>query len=94
MTTHSDVIHILGPTQWQALQASRLPLLVTNELMSIWLEGWPKKFKLLVQQNQMLPKLIALRQQLEEANELRNDPNQTHITLSEKFQMAELPLKL
>ncbi len=94
MATHSEVIEALGQQQWKALQSSGLPLQVTNELLSIWLEGSPSKFKALVTENKLLPMLKNLKAALQAANEYRIDPQMQHVSLTEKLQMAELPLTL
>lgn len=94
MATHSEVIEALGESQWEALRTSGLPLQVTNELMSIWLEAYPTKFKQLIQDDKLMAKLKSLKAALKQANEYRNDPEMMHVSLTEKLQMAELPLKL
>ncbi len=94
MATHSEVIEALGQQQWKALQSSGLPLLVTNELLSIWLEGSPAKFKQLVSDSKIVPVLKGHKTALQQANEMRIDPQMQHVSLTEKLQMADLPLKL
>jgi hypothetical protein len=94
MATHSEVIAALPSDQWQALRATGLPLQVTNELLSIWLEASPSKFKALVAENKLLPMLKNLKRQLQAANEYRIDPQMQHVSLTEKLQMVELPLTL
>ena len=94
MATHSEVMAALPKDQMQALSKAGLPLLVTNELLSIWLEGSPSKFKKLVDSNGLLPMLRNLKPQLTQANEYRIDPQMMHVSLTEKLQMAELPLTL
>lgn len=92
MTSHSDVIRALGGGQWQALQASGLPLMVTNELLSVWLEGWPDRFNALVRSDALVPMLKGMASSLRRASEYAGDPEMTHIGLTEKLQMAGLPL--
>lgn len=82
------------PGLTKQLQQAGLPLLVTSELLSIWQEGSPSKYKKLVAENQLLPMLQSLKDSLIQANEFRTDPELTHLTLAEKMQMAELPLTL
>lgn len=94
MATHSEVITALGKDQWNRLQKSGLPLLVTNELLSIWLEGWPIKFRRLVQTDSLLPMLLSLKLSLRQCNEYRGDPELMHVSLAEKMGMAGLPLTL
>lgn len=94
MATHSEVIEALGQQQWKALQSSGLPLLVTNELLSIWLEGSPAKFKKLVSDSKTVSVLKGHKAALQQANEYRIDPQMQHVSLTEKLQMADLPLKL
>lgn len=78
----------------EQLMAAGLPLMVTHELMSIWQEGSPTKFKKLMDEGKLLAKLKSLKLALRLANEYRNDPQMMHVSLSEKMQMAELPLTL
>lgn len=94
MATHSEVIQAIGREQWEALQSSGLPLMVTNELLSIWLEGWPERFHALVSCGALLPMLKGMGTSLRKARDLAGDPNMTHINLSEKLAMAGLPLVL
>ena len=94
MATHSEVIAALGESQWQELRKSGLPLQVTNELMSIWLEAYPTKFRQLVKDGKLMAKLKSLKTALVLANDYRIDPAMTHVSLTEKLQMADLPLKL
>ena len=94
MATHSEVIQALGREQWEALRSSRLPLMVTNELLSIWFEGWPERFNALVRSGGLLPMLEGMGPSLRRARDLAGDPNMTHISLSEKLTMAGLPLVL
>ena len=92
MPTHADVIQALGPGQWAALQRSGLPLRVTNELLSIWLEGWPDRFHALVRAGALLPMVNGMAASLRQANDFAGDPTLTHIGLTEKLEMAGLPL--
>lgn len=94
MATHSEVIESLPKDQWQALTQAGLPLMVTNELLSIWLEGSPRKFKQLIEQNKLIPMLKSLKKILQLANEYRADPSMQHVSLTEKLQMAGLSLVL
>lgn len=94
MNTHAQVVEALGQDQWRALQSSGLPLMVTNELLSIWLEGWPDRFANLVSEGTLLPMLNSLASALRRANTLAGDPEMTHIGLAEKLEIAELPLVL
>ena len=82
------------PDLTKQLQQAGLPLMVTSELLSIWQEGSPSKYKKLVAENQLLPMLQSLKASLEQANEYRTDPQMQHVSLTEKLQMAELPLTL
>lgn len=82
------------PELTKQLQQAGLPMLVTNELLSIWQEGSPAKFKKLVDEGKLMAKLKSLKPALMLANEYRNDPQMMHVSLSEKMQMAELPLTL
>lgn len=94
MATHSEVIQALGREQWEALQSSGLPLMVTNELLSIWLEGWPERFNALVSSGALLPMIEGMGPSLRKARDLAGDPDVTHISMSEKLAMAGLPLVL
>lgn len=82
------------PQMTEQLRAAGLPLMVSNELMSIWREGSPTKFKKLVDEGKMLSKLKSLKPALKLANEYRNDPQMMHVSLTEKMQMADLPMTL
>ena len=94
MATHSDVIQALGNDQWQALQSSGLPLMMTNELLSVWLEGWPERFDALVSNGTLLPMLDGMGASLRKALDLASDPNLCNVGLTEKLEMAGLPLVL
>jgi hypothetical protein len=94
MTSHSDVIRALGDGQWHALQASGLPLMVTNELLSVWLEGWPDRFNGLLRSDTLVPMLKGMGTSLRRASAYAGDPEMTHISLTEKLQMAGLPLEM
>jgi hypothetical protein len=82
------------PSQNEQLRAAGLPLIVTSELLSIWQEGSPSKYKKLVDEGKLMARLKSLKRQLVQANEYRNDPEMMHVSLTEKMQMAELPLTL
>lgn len=92
MATHTDVIEALGPDQWRALQLSGLPLMVTNELLSIWLEGWPDRFAALAGSGALVPMVSSMAAGLRSARDLAGDPAMAHVGMAEKLELAGLPL--
>lgn len=92
MSTHAQVIEALGPDQWRSLQLSGLPLMVTNELLSIWLEGWPDRFEALAHGGALVPMLHGMGASLRRARDLAGDPDMSHVSIAEKLELAGLPL--
>lgn len=78
----------------QALIKEKIPLIIAGNLMDIWQEGSPTKFKKLMDEGKMLAKLKSLKPAMKVALQHHSDPQMMHVSLTEKLQMADLPLPL
>ena len=93
MMDATEIRKALGAEAYSAIQASDLPKIEAMTLLQIWEAGSHAKLKKLVATGDLVPLLTgSLKESLELANETRG--KNSHLTVTECLQVAELPLKL
>jgi hypothetical protein len=88
----AKISRVIGKEQFAAVNASDLPKIETMTLLQIWESGSPKKLRKLATSGELMPLLRAYQDALELANEVRG--HNSHLTVAECLQVAELPMKL
>lgn len=89
----TQVKSAVGAETYSAIQTSDLPKIETMTLLQIWEAGNRAKLKRLAQSGDLLAMLKGpYREALELANKTRGD--NSHLTVTECLQVADLPLKL
>ena len=92
----SAMLKVLGPQATEQLRSLRdkLPLQMATELLVMWQESNPQRFKSLASQGQILPLLEQQDQLLSKATDLEASPQADGLVRHEIMQMCSLPLTL
>ena len=86
------ISQVIGRKQYEAINASTLPREEAMTLLQIWTQRSPKRLRELAQAGDLLPILDGFSLGLEVARDTRL--NNSHLTMVECLQVAELPLAI